>query len=241
MSERFDRSEDKKQKIQEIFRQTYFISQGMPKLQSMLFDWVAMEKFVSLEDYKLLRIDWLENFVSPSIHHPAGYFATNQQKTDPFVQAESFHSSITHEIIDPNINPEGLTSSILTYLLSIDIMYQILERPNRKQLNEVKPDDANDIHKSYIRHYVIHDNYKSKPFSLLFNLFRNMNLHNLLNERFNITQFTIPNQGDDERDLYRGNLIYWSENFGIGKQLNVLAKLWEQNHPGEKFFENKIN
>lgn len=237
MSERFNIKVSPEQKIQDIFRQSYFLSQGRPKLQSMLFEWIGVKNLVTLEDFKDISVQWLAKFVSPKSHDAEGYLGSKMQKTDPWVQFDNFKNKINLVVINRNNDQEKITIDILDSMLEADILYQILKRPNRTISNGAEADTVQDPHKSYIRHYVVCDNYKLQPFNNLFEEFKTMNLQNLFNPHFNVPQKDrFDDSSGDNRSSVREAITLWTASLYLSEKLTILTKLWEQNHPGEKFF-----
>ncbi len=62
---------------------------------------------------------------------------------------------------------DTILMDILTETLVKDIKFQIFERQGRKGAS-MEPDDKNDKHKSFLRHYVLYSNFRIEPFSRLF-------------------------------------------------------------------------
>lgn len=215
--------------LKEVFRQTYYISQGDAGLQRSLYEWLKLENIFKLSDFPSETPDWINNFYAPGLHSVKGQKIS--EKNDSKVEWAYFRYTISEKV---NIqDKEKLLNKILLDIIKRDLDYQLTERPGRIINKSTKPDDAQDVHKSFVRHYILNDNFYSKPFSDLFSILKPL-LHAIEQASpQELERVAVPKPEENE-DSKRN----WVRNsLNLKQKLGMLAKLWEQNHPGEKFFK----
>ena len=110
-----------------------------------------------------------------------------------------------------SFSEEELLSTILPAMIERDRVYQDHERPNRQTSEEIIPDSNNDPHASFVRKYVI-------------------NVHPTGSDAFDEMHRKLTPMLTKYRN---------SPPTDRPKDLSVLAKSWEINHPGHTFFPPK--
>lgn len=216
--------------LKEVFRQTYFISQGDAGLQGLLYNWVKIENVFKPSDFPSEPPDWLNNFYSPRIHSNSGQVMSG--KNDSKIEWANFKYEISYR--GTKQESDTLLVDILSAIVKHDLDYQLLPRPGRTVGKSTIPDDAHDQHKSFIRHYILNDNFQSKPFSDLFRSLKPVlaSIDQASPEQLERIAVPKPEESEESKRSWVRNTL------NLNQKLGMLIKLWEQNHPGHNFFEN---
>ncbi len=222
---------DTHKRVKAIFKQTYFLSQGAPYLQRLLFRWLANEKIVTLEEIEETPKYWLRNFYAPRNHKEAGQ-KSNTEWGDPMQTWYLFISVLKNKTNDKDLSPTEVENLIYSKMLVEEAYYQIRGRQGRNVNKSTQTDDANDPYKSFLRTYILEDNFTTLPFAVLLKRMQCL----AMNEIGHIQINQIP-QHQNLEEMDKDDFINW-----LNEQTNELLMAitiykWEQNHPGEKFFK----
>ena len=212
--------------LENVFRQTYFISQGDSGLQRQLYQWLRVMNIFKYSDFPNDEPDWIGKFHAPKLHANSGQDASMNE--DQKYEWANFKVEF-YKAGSPK--DEFLLTDILGNCLKRDLYYQIKARPNREDGQKSKADSSKDPHKSFVRHYILDGNLKSQPFSSLFDSLRTV-LFSITPAEEELARIHIPSPSDSS-----DSVANWTNGaLRLNQKLGMLIKLWEQNHPGEKFF-----
>ncbi len=232
MAEIIRGEKQKKVDIKSIFRQTFFISQGAAGLQDLLFQWLAQAKIVTLNDFGAEIPEWVTNVFPPNLHDVSGKKMEGVNNTAASREWQQFKRMY---LLHNEKNDKNLLAKILSNTLIQDLSFQVRGRPNREG-TRVHPDDRQDLYKSFTRYYILNNNFHTQPFRTLFSEL------NVIISKINkpseeeLSKIEIPISLSNNQDARRMTVGDWATKLTDSQRLGILSKLWEQNHPGEKFF-----
>ncbi len=224
-----NRLTEEQEKILQLLRYAFQISQGDAGTQSTILRWLSMTKHLDFKTLVEVPADAVMRYIMPPKQHKDG-----ANPAEEYTYTMSNIKDVLIPSLDKKVEISCLERDILIGMLKKDIDFQEKERENRLTQNStdsteaIVPDSLSDPHGSYVRKYLI----SGSPI-----IESHSSARQVYDELFSRLRGELENQ---HVRFFDTNAVTQENRFTqesiILLSLRKLADKWQINHPRQTFF-----